>query len=328
MTRRRQAAPRGDQRDRPPPGRLSRFGRLSERATWLTLPSVVLLLVVVVIPVALGIYIAFFNLNVYNLSSLFSAPFVGFKNLIFVLTNSNDTTGSAVHAVGVSVAFAGLSTLIATPIGALAAISVSHRSRGRSVLRSVYLVPYIIPVVVVATVGHVMFLNGTGLVDRVMGALGASRNMYWLIGPNSFWAMLAVEIWIVWPFTYLLLLAGLAAVPNELYEAVEIDGGKSLAKLRHVALPEVRGLLLLSMVLSAIFHLGNFTLPYVMFNNPPPTAVQVLPIAVYYQAFSNFQYGDAAATGLFMMVIFAIPAFIYIRTTRLQRAVGVGGGPR
>jgi multiple sugar transport system permease protein len=322
MARRRQTAPREYIRGRP------LFSQLGERATWLTLPSAIILVVVVVLPVALGIYIAFFSLNVYNLSSLFSAPFVGIKNLVFVVTNDNSTTGTAIHAVWVSVAFAVLSTLVATPIGVLAAISVSHRSRGRAALRSAYLVPYVIPVVVVATVGHMMFLNGTGLVDRVMGALGASRNMYWLIGPNSFWAMLAVEIWIVWPFTYLLLLAGLAAVPDELYEAVEIDGGKSLAKLRYVAFPEVRGLLLLSMVLSVIFHLGNFTLPYVMFTNPPPTAVQVLPIAVYYQAFSNFQYGDAAATGLFMMIIFAIPACVYIRATRLQQAVGVGGAAR
>jgi multiple sugar transport system permease protein len=88
--------------------------------------------------------------------------------------------------------------------------------------------------------------------------------------------------------------------------------------LRFVVFPHIRGLLFLSVALSAIARLGSFTLPYVMFNNPPPESVAVLPINVYFRAFSTFQFGYAAATGLFMMAIVAVPAYFYIRATRLR----------
>jgi multiple sugar transport system permease protein len=167
-------------------------------------------------------------------------------------------------------------------------------------------------------VGRMLFANGTGLVDRALAAVGLNGSTYWLLGPNAFWAMLIVEIWTAWPFTYLMVLAALSGVPHELYEAVELDGGGSWAKLRFVVFPHIRGLLFLSVVLSAIARLGSFTLPYVMFNNPPPESVAVLPINVYFRAFSTFQFGYAAATGLFMMAIVAVPAYFYIRATRLR----------
>jgi len=302
-------------------GRTGKGGIYGDRPIWLVAPAAVLIVVIIVLPVLLGVYIAFFNVNVYTLGKWFQAPFVGVKNFTYTLLNTNSAVGSAAHGVLVSIKFAVLSTLVATPIGILGALTVNHRFAGRSFFRSWYLVPYVIPLVVTATVGRMMFLNGTGIVDRALSLMGVSAKTYWLLGPKAFWAMLAMEIWQVWPFTYLLILAGLAAVRDELYEAAEIDGGRYLVKLRYVVLPEVRGLLILSMVLSTIFHLGNFTLPFVMFSNPPPLSVAVLPIDVYYRAFTAVQFGQAAAAGVLMIVVFLIPAYIYIRASRLREAL-------
>lgn len=305
------------------PRRRSAGGALSRgRPTWLITPAVVMLIAVVVGSELLGIWMAFFKIGIDNVSHWYSVPFAGISNFVYALTTSSPAVTSALHALGVSFAFAVLSTVIATPIGTIAAFTVHHRFRGRAVLRSWFLVPYVIPVVVTAMVGRVLFANGTGLVDQIMGVLGLGSNTYWLLGPNAFWAMVMVEVWMVWPFTYLMVLAALTSIPGELYEAVQLDGGGYRAKIRFVVLPAIRGVLLLSMVLSTIFHLGGFTLPYVMFSDPPPPAVAVLPINVYFRAFSTFQFGVAAATGVFMMIVFAIPAYFYIRATRLRQALG------
>lgn len=304
-------------------------GRLSAleggRPTWLVLPAVVVLLLVVVLVELLGAYIAFFSINLTNLSRWYQAPFAGVQNFVVALTDSSPAVTSAFHALLVSLKFTALSTVVATPVGVLAALATHHQFRGRAFLRSWFLVPYVIPTVVVAMIGRMLFANGTGLVNLVMGTLGLGYNTYWLLGPNSFWAMLAVEIWTAWPFTYLMVLAALSAVPHELYEATELDGGGSWAKLRHVVFPHIRGVLFISIVLSAISRLGSFTLPYVMFNNPPPEEVALLPINIYFRAFSTFQFGYAAATGLFMIAIIAIPAFVYIRATRLRTEASEGG---
>ena len=295
--------------------------RRERRPTWLAAPAGVLLVVVVGLPALLGIYLSFFNVNISDLDDLISAPFVGFSNYIQTLTAPDASGGTALHSIEISLGFAILSTLIATPIGFAVALSVSHSFRGRAAFRSFFLVPYVIPTVVTASVARVMFLNGTGLVDQVLGHLGiASQNMYWLLGPNTFWAMLATEVWIVWPFTYLMVLAGLTSVPLELYEAVELDGCGYWGKMRHIVFPHVRGVVLLSVLLSTIFHLTSFTLPFVMFGNPPPEDADVLPINVYYRAFTSGQYGIAAATAVIMLVVLVIPGYVYIRQSRLRDA--------
>ena len=126
------------------------------------------------------------------------------------------------------------------------------------------------------------------------------------------------ETWAVWPFTYIMVLSGLNSISAELYDASEVDGAGYRAKIGYIVLPQVRGVLLLSVLLSTIFHLGNFTLPFVMFNLPPPPSVDVLPVDVYYNAFITNQYSLGAAIALVMVVVVLVPGIVYLRSTRLS----------
>jgi multiple sugar transport system permease protein len=301
--------------------------RRGRRPLWLLLPAVVLLAVVVALPALLDGYLSFFNVNLTTLRNWYSAPFYGLQNYFDAITNSNAIEGSALHALWLSVSFSVLTTAVATPLGFAAALAISDKFRGRAFFRSWFLVPYVIPIVVTATVFRTMFLNGTGLIDHMLKLLSITNgNTYWLIGPNTFGAMTTTEIWAVWPFSYLMVMAGLTSISPDLYEAAELDGAGYIAKLRYVVLPEVKGILFLSVLLSTIFHLGNFTLPYVMFGDPPPSNVDVLPIDIYYRAFTSSQYSVAAATAVVMLVVLAIPGYIYLRQTRL--ATGQEPGER
>ena len=300
-----------------------------EPAAWLAAPGALFFVIIVGIPLVIVVWTSVLRIGLSNIADWAAAPFAGFGNYSAALTGPNVLGVSALASVVISVEFALASTLIATPIAFFAALSVYHEFRGRALLRSVYLVPYVIPGFVVALLAQIAFLNTYGPVDKVLAALHlASVNTYWLIGgAHSFWAMTGTEIWEVWPFMYLLLLAGLQAIPRDQLEAATVDGAGWWARLRHVVAPQLKGVYALAFGLSTLFHFGNFTLPFLLFGNTPPASVDVLPLNIYFRAFRGFDFGDASATAVFNIVILAVPAAVYLWLTRLARLRARGSFP-
>lgn len=288
---------------------------------WLLWPGSFFLIVIIGIPLLIAIYISFLNLDQYTLRSWLSAPWVGLANYITSLTAGNVVGASALTSLGVSLAFSLLTTLFITPIGILAALTVNTPYRGRALVRALYLLPYVIPTFVIALIWRMMFLNGTGLVDRVLAALHlASLNTYWLLGPNSFWAMVIADTWASWPFIYMMVLAGLQSIPHDLYEAAEVDGATAWQKLVQIVLPRLRPLLGLALLLSTLNHFNNFTLPFVMFGTPPPVQADVLPLNIYVTSFQLFSFGLGGAMAILTLIIMLIPGILYIRALRLGEA--------
>ena len=300
-------------------GRKRARGRvMGGRPLWLMWPSIVLLLVIIGIPLLIAIYISFLNLDQYTLRSWVSAPWVGLANYVTALTSGNVVGASALTSLGVSLAFSLLTTLVITPIGILAALTVNTRFRGRSLIRSLYLVPYVIPTFVTALVWRQMFLNGSGLVDRFLAAIHvANINTYWLLGPNSFWAMVIADIWASWAFVYIMVLAGLQSISHEVYEAADMDGANSWQKLTRIVLPQLRHILALALLLSTLYHFNNFTLPFVLFGTPPPVQADVLPLNIYVSSFQLFNFGLGGAMSMITLILMLIPGFIYLRALRL-----------
>ena len=300
---------------RPERGRKGIFGG---RPMWLIWPSIFLLVVIIGIPLLIAIYISFLNLDQYTLRSWISAPWVGLANYVTALTSGSVVGASAVASLGVSLAFSLLTTLFITPIGILAALTVNTRYRGRTLVRSLYLVPYVIPTFVTALVWRQMFLNGTGPVDRFLAAIHvANINTYWLLGPNSFWAMVIADVWASWAFIYIMVLAGLQSISHEVYEAADVDGANSWQKLTRVVLPQLRHILGLALLLSTLYHFNNFTLPFVMFGTPPPIQADVLPLNIYVSSFQLFNFGLGGAMSVITLILMLIPGFLYLRALRL-----------
>jgi multiple sugar transport system permease protein len=302
------------------PPRPPRARRRREPAVWLAAPGAVFFTVLVGIPLVIVVWTSFLHIGEGNIAHWATAPFNQLRNYAAALTGPNVLGVSAAQSVVISLEFSLLATAASTPIAFFAALSVYHPFRGRAILRSVYLVPYVIPGFVIALLAQIAFLNNYGPVDRTLAALHiAPVGTYWLIGPNAFWAMTATEIWEVWPFIYLLLLAGLQAIPREQLEAATVDGAGWWARLRYIVAPQLRGVYALAFGLSTLFHFGNFTLPFIMFGNTPPSSVDVLPINIYYRAFSGFDFGVASATAVFNVLLLAVPAAVYLWLARFGR---------
>ncbi|WP_034610086.1 carbohydrate ABC transporter permease [Cellulomonas sp. URHD0024] len=281
------------------------------RPFWMLAPSGFLMFFVILVPLALAFYISVIDLDQYTIQHWLKAPFVGLQNYVEAI---NDT--SLLHAVRLSVSQALLVSLITMPIGIAAALATQNAFRGRAVVRSVFLVPYILPAFVVATVWRTM-MHPQGLLDHVVGSVGIDVGL-WLNGPTSFWSLVLVQSWSSWPFYYLLVLAGLQSVDKEVHEASALDGALWWTKLRYVVLPYLRGSILLALVISFLHNVNAFTLPYVLFGVPAPHDVEVLPVLTYVTSFQSFRFGLSAAMAVVSLALVVVPLFLYLRAVRLD----------
>ncbi|HEY7273274.1 MAG TPA: sugar ABC transporter permease, partial [Actinoplanes sp.] len=258
----------------------------------------------------LAIYIALIDLDQYTLRRWLDAPFIGVHNFVEAFSSG------LVHSIWISVSFAVISTIATVPFGVAAAVATQNRYRGRAVVRAVFLIPYVLPSFVVASVWRTM-LQPDGIVNLLLAKVGITGGL-WLSGPKSYWTLILVEIWAAWPFIYLMALAGLQSVDSEVHEASAIDGANWWPKLTHVVLPYLRGPVLLACLLATLNHINNFTLPFVLFGAPAPDSVNVMPMIVYVTSFQSLRFGLSAAMAIVSLLLIAIPLFAYLRGLRLD----------
>jgi multiple sugar transport system permease protein len=288
---------------------------LSERnrPLWMLIPGGALMLIIIVVPLLLGIYMSTLNLDQYTLRKWISSPFIGVENFVEAAVAS-----PLLHAIWLSVSYSLIAMVITLPLGIAAAVATQNSFKGRAVVRSIFLIPYVLPAFVVATVWRTMF-QPEGIVDKALGTFGIHTGL-WLNGPQTFWTLILVQIWASWPFIYLLALSGLQSVDHEVHEASALDGALWWNKLRYVVFPYLKGPLSLAFLIGMLHHINNFTLPYVLFGVPAPSDVEVLPILTYVTSFQSFRFGLSAAMAFISLVLIAIPLFIYLRAVKLDDA--------
>jgi multiple sugar transport system permease protein len=281
-----------------------------QRPLWLLAPGGLLMIVIVIIPLLLAIYISMIDLDQYTLRRWLDAPFIGLQNFTEAFQSGLP------KSIWISVSFAVLSTIATVPFGVAAAVATQNRYRGRAAVRAAFLIPYVLPSFVVATVWRTM-LQPDGIVNTLLATIGIDGAL-WLSGPTSYWTLILVEIWAAWPFIYLMALAGLQSVDGEVHEASAIDGANWWPKLVHVVLPYLRGPVLLACLLATLNHINNFTLPFVLFGAPAPDDVNVMPMIVYVTSFQSLRFGLSAAMAIVSLLLVAIPLFAYLRVLRLD----------
>jgi multiple sugar transport system permease protein len=280
------------------------------RPLWLLAPGGILMTLIIVVPLLLAVYLSLIDLDQYTLRRWLDAPFIGLDNFVEAFRSG------LLHSIGISVSFAVLATIATVPIGIAAALVTQNRYRGRAVIRAIFLIPYVLPSFVVASVWRTM-LQPDGIVNALLLKAGVHGGL-WLSGPRSYWTLILVEIWAAWPFIYLMALAGLQSVDGEVHEASAVDGAEWWPKLTRVILPYLRGPVLLACLLATLNHINNFTLPYVLFGAPAPDNVNVMPMLVYVTSFQGLRFGLSAAMAIVSLLLIAIPLYAYLRAVRLD----------
>jgi multiple sugar transport system permease protein len=280
----------------------------------LMIPAVAIIVIVDLAPVLIGVINSFRLLAFSTLGHWVTAPWLGFQNYSEALSGGGGLTDSGLHATWQSIQFSVITTVIALPIGVLAAGTVAVRTSPLTrVIRAVYLIPFSLPLFSTAFLWRMIFQPGTGLLDWLRRGLGLGDGPNrLLVGQHSFAALVASDVWFAWGFIYLFALAGLQSIDPDVYEAAVLDGAGRWQRFRYITYPGIAKLLAVAVVLSTISHYNDFTLPYVMFGSTPPSSVDVLPVLTYQAGFSLYNFGLSDAVAVIGLITLLIPILAYI----------------
>ncbi|HVO41612.1 MAG TPA: sugar ABC transporter permease [Aggregatilineales bacterium] len=201
-----------------------------------------------------------------------------------------------------TILFVAVSTFFQISLGLAVAHLLDAPFRLRGLARAVSLIPWAMPMVVVALGFRWMFDDQFGMIpDLLRRFLGVQ--MYWLIDPhNSQVAVILVNIWKSTPFVALVLLAGLQGISRDLYEAARVDGANWQQSLRFITIPMLMPIITTTSMFMLVWQLAVFDLPYAMTGGGPGYSTTVLAQKIYLEA-SNLNYGYAAAISMVLVVI-------------------------
>jgi multiple sugar transport system permease protein len=193
-------------------------------------------------------------------------------------------------------------------LGTGLALLVNEGLRGRAIYRSIFLIPWIVPSVVAALIWRYMYDYNTGAINALLQKLGIISSYHDWLGQTST-AMGSVVVESVWkgtPFVMLLVLAALQAVPPDLYDAAAVDGATSWERFRYVVLPQIRPTLALAAALTIVYTVNNFNAIWLMTQGGPLHDTDILFTYAYKLAFTDFNFGLAAAASVLIFGVVAL----------------------
>jgi multiple sugar transport system permease protein len=241
------------------------------------------------------------------------ADFIGLDNYIDVLSDSGFW-----GTFGRTLLWTALSVALQIVIGLAFAMLLNQRFRGRAILRGVFLLPWVTPVVVVALIWKWMLNDLYGVINGLLGQINPVwGDAAWFSDQSlALWTVIGVNVWRGVPFTMIIFLAGLQSVPRELIEAAAVDGAGRLRTFANVTLPHLRGILLTVALIFTMFNFNNFDLVYLATKGGPADRTMILPVKTYEVAFKGLQIGEAGAWAVLTLITIAILAALYFAYIR------------
>lgn len=281
-------------------------------------PVVIFIVLMFAYPLAQNIVISFEN---YTTTSFYTgaAPYVGFANYSAVI---HDPLFSA--ALWNTVTFTVVSLAFQFGIGLGLAVFFSRRFPLNAVLRSLLLLPWLLPLVVSGTVFRWMFATNNGVIDQALVGLHIVHSpIEWL--SSTTWALTAViivNIWVGVPFNMVILYGGLQGIPESLYEAAALDGANAWQRFRYISLPMLRPVTVVVLTLGLIYTIKVFDVIMVVTGGGPANASQTLTIWAYNLSFVDFLFGRGAALGNMLILTALVFAAVYLWAIRAGRGAG------
>jgi len=288
--------------------------RASRLAYPYVLPTLVVMAAVVAYPFVYNVIISFSNMN---LTHFRDWRLKGVHNYLSVVSDRLFWYFFAKTCL-----WTVLNVICHVVIGVFLALILDKDVRGRSVFRTLLILPWAVPQYITALTWRGMFNAEYGaislLVERLFGVKIQWLSTEW----GAFAACLITNIWLGFPFMMIVALGGLQSIPDELYEAAAIDGSSWWHRLRHITVPLLKPVMVPAVTLGVIWTFNNFNVVWLVSNGGEPSdKTHILVSWVYKAGFTYFRMGYAAA---FSMVIFAILlmfSWSFIKRTKATEAV-------
>ncbi|MGO2847164.1 MAG: carbohydrate ABC transporter permease [Microbacterium gubbeenense] len=284
-------------------------------------PGILVFVTFVILPVLMAAFYGFFKWKGFG----FPDDFVGFENYLLIL---KDTTFR--EAVGHNLFIVVASLILQGPLAILFALLMNQRMRGRSLIRVLIFVPYVISEVVVGT-GWSLMLRDTGALNSMLEKLGLeSLVQSWIADPSvAMGTLMFIISWKYIGFAVILMLAGLQSIPEELYEAASIDGASFWQTQWRITLPLLGPTIRIWAFLSIIGSLQLFDLVNIIWGQYVAATAGTSTMATYmYQnghLAGNYGFGSAVAVLLFLISL--VIALVYQRFALRRDTAGAVTGP-
>ncbi|HYG57040.1 MAG TPA: sugar ABC transporter permease [Symbiobacteriaceae bacterium] len=280
----------------------------------MVLPAFLFMLLVHVWPMLQGIYMSFLKLTQYTLRQFLGAPWVGLQNYRDVLL---DTENPIRQGLMLAARNTGIYTVLVTTgvmvTAMIIALLLNRDFRGRSWVRTTMLMPWVVPSYVVGLLWGFMWHQDNGLINTILvdWLHLLDHKPFWLIGPNTMWAIVIPTIWRSWPYVMIVFLAGLQTVPGELYEAADIDGASAWQKFKQITLPLLKPVIAIQMLFQIIYNVYSYNIVIMMFGHGagyPGDWGDLFMTALTRNSFQRwlFGYGAAASTILMLLMMFVV----------------------
>jgi multiple sugar transport system permease protein len=292
----------------------------TEQRAWVlgtTAPALIFLLVIAYLPITYAIMLSFFKKTAFNPTM----KWIGLANYRYILEEPE-----LWNAFWRSVVFTLGAVALQLVWGLVAALLLNRAFRGLNVVRSLFVLPYLLPSIVVALVFQWLLSQEYGVVNQVLmqtGVIARPINFFGGLG-TAMWAVIGMAGWQYGSFATLLILARLQAINPKLYEAAAVSGAGTLRAFWDVTLPNLRTTLIVIALLRGIWMFNKFDSIWLVTHGGPLKATETLPLYAYRLAFEEFDFGLAAAACTVMFVVLLVGAVLYFKLFDPTKEIEVG----
>ena len=270
---------------------------------WLIAPAFLLVSAVIFYPVLYNVWLSF---NKVSLNPRRPDLFLGLENYQELISD-----GAFWNSIWITLLYTLITVFGATVLGLATALLFNRSMRGRRLFRSLLLLPYVAPVISLVFVWQYMFNPVYGMVNyTLVDKLGwVHEHIDWLDSPGAaFWLVIVFDVWHIFPFAFMMILAKLQSLDHSLQEAAEIDGANAWQKFRYVTVPELQFVIGSLMILRFIWNFYKFDEVYLLTKEVP-----VIGVYTYETAFSTYNHGLAAAITVTLFALVMVFVLFAIR---------------
>ncbi|KHL97426.1 ABC transporter permease [Paenibacillus sp. IHB B 3415] len=271
------------------------------------LPAILGLLIFTLGPMIYSLYMSFTDYSGSN-----SPSFIGLDNYTRMFSGEDQYF---YKALGVTLYFVVLSVPTGIIYSFLLAILLNRNIKGKAIFRTVFYLPSIVPIIAISFIWLWLLNPDLGLANELLRAIGLPGSQ-WIFGEKSVVPSLALmNLWTTGG-TMIIFLAGLQDIPRSLYEAIEIDGGSKLNKLRNITIPMMTPTIFFNLIMGIINGFQVFSQAYVMTNGGPNNASLFYVFYLYREAFQFSRMGSASAIAWVLFIIIMLLTYTVFKTSR------------
>ena len=273
-------------------------------AIYLTIPSIVVTIVLLAIPIAYGVYLSFTNLDIIRRTN----DFIGLKNYIKAFTDA-----ALYMSIFRNIIYVVIVVIFNFLIGFFMAFICYQKFIGNKVLRFIIILPMLLIPTAAAVLWRFLYNYDIGLINSLLTTMNLSR-IGWLISPKfALLSVILTDIWAWTPWMFLILLAGMENLDKQVLEAANIDGASQFQVVKNIMLPIMSPIITIAISLKAIETFRTFDYVWVMTSGGPGGSSDITSTFIYKQAFKHLQYGYSSALSIIVMAILAILTIFIVK---------------